>query len=556
MKLTFARFSMAVVCVTLFTSVPSIVAQEARRGYPQDWSQNHIVFSVDGLAKHPDLIYREPRVLQNVLQRFQIPNFGKFESAEPLSAPARTSGPENDWSFTLHGRLDYNASPAKYSFYPNTAPSCSADWVVFALANNAVANLVAFNNLYVNTTGIGGYCSGTAPSVLFAYDVTTVAGGKMSTSPVISEDGTKIAFVESIPSPAETIFHVITWAAGGTITAPITPTVTTMVSVPLSSTANDIASSPWVDYASDTAYIGTDDGVLHEVTGVFKGTPAVDPVGSHFPVTLSSPSNLSPPTFDALDGLVLIGSANGNLYQVNATSGAVKALSIGAGTSPGIVAAPIVDVTNGTTFIVTANDGSSAALVQVSTVPLVVLSVGELGEGSHETPATAITLYEPTLSNDYYTNPTTGVITTCGTGASDLTPWQYVFGFTSPSHMNEAAVFKQQLTNSAAARCTGWTEFFNANLNGGTDFFFFGLTENCGNTTGGVVDGCIAEVENLKPTTTVATVTTATVDGGPSGVTVDNYANTTTYPEASSVYFTAYDKEVAYKLLQNGLGNN
>jgi len=553
-KPMFARFSIAVVCVTLFTSVPSIFAQEARTGYPQDWSQNHIVFSVDGLAKHPDLIYREPRVLQKVLQHFQVPNFGKFESAEPLSTPAKASGPENDWNVTLPGRLDYNASPAKYSFYPNTAPSCTADWVVFALAVADKANLVAFNNLYVSTTG-GGFCTGTAPAVLFAYNVTTVTGGKMSTSPVISEDGTKIAYVESIPSPAETIFHVITWTPStGTLTAPATPA--NMASVILSSTANDTASSPWVDYATDTAYIGTDDGVLHEVTGVFKGTPAADPVGSPFPIIVSANLHLSPPVFDAVDGLVLIGSTNGNLYQVNPTSGALKALAIGSGTGEAIVAAPIVDVTNGTTFVVTANDGISAALVQVSTVPMVKLATGEMGEGSHETPSTAITLYEPTLSNDYYTNPTTGVITACGTGPSNLTPYQYVFDFSSPTHMNEPAVFKQQLSTSTAARCTGWTEFFNANLNGGTDFFFFGLTENCGTLTGGAPDGCIAEVTNLSPATTIATVTTAQVDGGPSGVTVDNYANTTTYPEASSIYFTAFDKQAAYKLVQNGLGNN
>jgi len=554
-KLTFARFSIAVACVTLLTSVPSIFAQEARSGYPQDWSQNHIVFSMDGLAKHPDLIYREPRVLQKVLQHFQVPNFGTFESAEPLSTPARISGPENDWSFSLPGRLDYNASPAKYSFYPNTAPNCGADWVVFALANSSVANLVAFNNLYVNTSGTG-YCTGKAPSVLFAYDVTTVTGGKMSTSPVISEDGTKIAFVESIPSPTETIFHVITWAAGGTVKVPITPTIANMVSVTLSSSANNTASSPWVDYASDTAYIGTDDGVLHEVTGVFKGAPTVDPAGSHFPVLLSSKLKLSPPVFDALDNVVMVGSANGDLYQVNATSGAVTALPIGAGTSPGITAAPIVDITNGTTFVITADVGYAAALVQVDTHTMHQLSLAELGEGSSE--KTAITLYEPTLSNAYYTNPTSGVITGCGTGASDTTPWQYVFKFTSATHMSEAPSFEQQLSTSTAARCTGWTEFFNVTLN--TDFFFFGLTENCLTSTGGIADGCIAEVKNLTPTTSTLNpppaIITATVNGGPSGITVDNYANTTTYPEASSIYFTAYDTEIVYKLAQNGLGTN
>jgi hypothetical protein len=557
-KLTFARFSIAVMCVTFLSSAPSIFGQEARTGYPQDWSQNHIVFSADGLAKHPDVIYKEPRVLQKVLQHFQVPTFGTFESAEPLSTSAKISGPENDWSVALSGRLVANAAPAKYSFYPNTAPSCTADWVVFALAGANTANLVAFNNLYVNSAGTG-YCPGKAPSVLFAYNVTTQAGGKMTTSPVISVDGTKIAFVESVPAggtagaPAAAIFHVITWSATGTLKAPAIPT-TNMVSLTLASNANDTVSSPWVDYGTDTAYIGTDNGVLHEVTGVFKGTPTLDPVGSNFPVTVSAGLHLSPPVFDVVDNLVMVGSANGDLYQVNAASGVVIALPIGSGPNSGIVAAPIVDITNGTTFVITANVGYAAALVQVNTHTMHQLAIAELGEGSSEKPSTAITLYEPTLSNAYYTNPTSGVITACGTGTTDTTPWQYVFGFASPTQMLEAPSFKQQLTNSTAARCTGWTEFFNANL--GTDFFFFGLTEDCGDSTGGAADGCIAEVENLSPTTIIAPLTTATVSGGPSGVTVDNYANTATYPEASSIYFTAENLQTAYKLAQNGLGSN
>jgi len=87
-----------------------------------------------------------------------------------------------------------------------------SDWEFRGDRGNA--NLVAFNNLYVNDGGTG-TCSGTAPNVLFAYNITTAPGGRIDTSPVLSLDGTQIAFVESVPgSPGFAIFHVLTWHAG------------------------------------------------------------------------------------------------------------------------------------------------------------------------------------------------------------------------------------------------------------------------------------------------------------------------------------------------------
>jgi hypothetical protein len=44
--------------------------------------------------------------------------------------------------------------------------------------------------------------------------------------------------------------------------------------------------------------------------------------------------------------------------------------------------------------------------------------------------------------------------------------------------------------------------------------------------------------------------TNATIDGGPSGIIVDNYS---TAAEASSIYFTAAAGDYAYKFTQNGL---
>jgi hypothetical protein len=83
----------------------------------------------------------------------------------------------------------------------------------------------------------------------------------------------------------------------------------------------------------------------------------------------------------------------------------------------------------------------------------------------------------------------------------------------------------------------------------GTDFFFFGLTSDCTLLPGGtgVTTGCVVAMGNNAGTTTT---TIAAVDGGPSGVIIDNYS---TAAEASSIYFTALSADTAFKFTQNGL---
>ena len=250
---------------------------------------------------------------------------------------------------------------------------------------------------------------------------------------------------------------------------------------------------------------------------------------------------MTPPVLDKSRGILVIGGRTGDLYEVNTTNGAVSALIVGAHgkTDPGILAPPIVDVTNGTTFVVSSDDGTSAVLVQADTTTLTQLAKSRIGVGSAA--GTAVNIYQPALSNAYYTNPSTGAIYTCGTGIADSTPWEYSFGFAGRNMLTTPTTASQLLTSNTAS-CTTWTEFFNPNIGGanGTDFFFFGLTENCVGAS-----GCVAEI-----TTTSSTPTTAAVDGGPSGIVVDNFS---TVGEASSIYLTGEKTDTAYKFTQNGL---
>jgi hypothetical protein len=520
-------------------------------GVPQDWTQHHILFSRDALMKNPGLVSSEPRIAHQMLQRWTGVRPG-ISGAE--SAGGYASAPQRDWNVAMGlGRIAPNMFPAKYSFDAGAPPSCANDYVVFGL-NHAgganQANLVAFNNLY---SGAGpGICGAAGPTVMFAYNVSTVTAGRILNSPALSLDGKKIAFIESgnIAGNPRSIFHVITWATGAgngtSATQPAVPgvgNIASMTSLTYAATL-DTRSSPWVDYNTDTAYVGADDGNIYKIHPVFTGTPAL--VGAPWPVTISANVRASAPVLDKNLGLVMVGSQNGTFYSINAATGVVKSLVIGksGATNPGILAAPVVDVTNGTSFAVSANDGATGVLAEVDSNTMTLLAKGQLGQASHG--GTAISLFQPAFSDAYFNNPTTGTVRVCGTGAADNTPWQYAFGgFTLVGGkfvMNTTPTFSAQLLTSTAARCTGWTEFLNPNVGAGTDFFFFGLTADC---TGPGTSGCVV-ARNAN-----GSLTTANITGGPSGIVVDNFS---TAAQASSIYFTgAAAPNTAYKLTQNGL---
>lgn len=530
-----------VCCIVVLSGGPLFVSAQGnghpnRIGVPQDWSSRQVVFTADRLAEHPELLNREPRILYQVMQRWGS-ELGYFKG---LNAPSNSSAGtlHRDWNFAIGGgHLAAEIFPAKFSFNPGAPPSCQTDYVVFALNTQGVtggqANLVGLHNLYA---GAGGACTG--PNEYFAYNVTTITGGHNATSPVLSADGTKIAFVETTPNAA--VFHVLTWSAGqGTMQNAANPgaAMTSLNFVASGSTR----SSPWVDYQNDTAYVGGDDGKVYRISPVFKGTPAVV---TSYALSTKPAFLLSPPVLDSKLGYLMVGSGNGKLYQVNIATGAVTSITIGGGTvNQAILAPPTVDVLNGTTFVVVADDGASGAfLVQLDTATLTVLAKAGIGLGSHNPSRTAVKLYQPALDNNYFNPPNPGKIRTCGTGATDITPWQYAFGFTGRV-MNTTPVFKAQILNVTDATCTGWTEFFNPNIppNVGTDYFFFGLLADCGAGT----TGCI------KERVSDSQIVTFNLSSGPSGVVVDNYS---TAAQASNIYLTdQHAPNRAYKLTQNGL---
>jgi hypothetical protein len=521
----------------------------ARIGLPQDWTQHHILFTRDALLQNPELISSEPRIVHQIMRRWQAARPQLLQDAD--AQPPAIEAPDTSWTMSLGlGRIAPNMFPAKYSFNVAAPPDCANDYVAFGLNRVGGANqatLIAFNKLYTGTSPAG-LCPGATPTVLFAYNTSTLTAGRILTSTALSLDGKKIAFVESgnVSGNPFSRFHVLTWATGpGNGTSATVPAVpglgnTAIMTTLTFASALDTRSSPWIDYNTDSAYVGADDGKIYKILNVFKGTPTL--AGGNWPVTIAPNVRASAPVLDRKLGLVLVGAQNGIYYSISADGSTVKSIAVGrsAGTNPGILAPPMVDISNGTSFVVSANDGTSGVFVEVDSATMTVITKGRIGLASHS--ATAVSLFQPAFSDAYFNNPSTGVARLCGTGAADITPWQYAFSFTGRT-MNATPVSSSQLLNSTTARCTGWTEFLNPNVGaGGTDFFFFGLTADC---TGAGTSGCVV-ARNANGSLTLHNIT-----GGPTAIVIDNFS---TAAQAANIYFTgATAPNTAYKLTQNGL---
>ena len=537
--------------LTLLMLVSALTAEVAehqpRLGIPQDWTHSHVMFSRQVFSTHPSLANAEPRVLQQFLRRAQ-PYFSMTNSSVSRDQRDRPTIPlKRDWNVALGtGKVAFGMSPVKYSLDANAPPDCINDYAAFGLnvagVTGGQANFVGLNNLY---SGPGGLCGSGSPTVLFAYNTTTTAGGAVITSPVLSLDGTKIAFVESATGAA--VFHVLTWSSGpGNGTSPTNsadPGVgnsASMTSLTYASITNT-RSSPWVDYNADVAYVGADDGNLYKITGVFNGTPTL--AGAPWPITVSANRRLTAPVLDQVTRNIFLGDSRGILFSVNVdTPGSRASLDVGlpGALRAGILDGPLVDSDNGTVFAVSSNDGVGAVVVQADASSLAELQRGRIGAGS--TTGTALNIYDGAFNNNYFNDPNTGALFLCGTGPADTTPWRYFFRFTGRI-MDASPSSSVQLLPSTIARCSPISEFFNQNIGAnGTDFFFWGLTTEC---TGPGTPGCVMSRNNFD------VVTTANEAGGTSAIIIDNNS---TAGQASSIYFTDQgDPKGAVKLTQNGL---
>jgi hypothetical protein len=539
-------------------SSPDAATEPVHLGYPLDWSSRHLLMpgarteDIMAAAKH------DPRYVYSLVMRQIALRNGPWGLPTPRVNQKPKHTMKIDWAVSLeNGYVPQNQFPAKYQFGIG-AENCNTDYAIFGLTvtSGTQANLVGINNLY---TSASTPCNGGSPWVAFAYNTVTQTGGQIKTSPVLSTDGTKVAFIESTSSGS--YFHVLVLpnpipvppSQTGTVLSPQTPTSCSnpttagcMSTLTIQTAATDSNSSPWVDYNNDTAYVGADNGLLYKITPVFGGGAPVLVSTGGWPVTVSTQTIkvLTGPVVDDTAGRIFIGDGEGYLYAVSLTSpGGTYAAQVevgwathGAGT--GVVDPPIAvtDSANSATdqvFVFTGCsivNGIGGAVSQIaanftSSTTLTTSNTVDLGSASGTGDCTSGNVHSGTFDNAFWLNgSTSGHLMACGfvsgTTSKPLVPSNakmYFFPFAS--HEITSTGSSTFVVNSTVGEeCSPLTEFYD----GTTDRLFFGV----GGSSNAYLESSTITTSLTTPnctgTPTSSCVTSPSILGGTSGIVIDN----------------------------------
>jgi hypothetical protein len=525
-------------------------------------------------------------------QRLPLVNFFRFRRPPPGHFPVRgASDIHADWSISLGtGGTAPGQYPAKFNFDTTvavTAANCTSDFIVFPVnvaGSGTQPNIVAFNNLYTGTAGGNGICNravtgndaGTsAPTVYWSYNVHALTNGAVPTSPVLSLDGTKVAFVESVAgSPAH--FHVLAWKAKDGQNANLqslnsTLAITTFsATTPAAGAATDLAlgaavtgtdtiSSPYIDYSNDTAYIGNDIGVLYRVKNVFctlascaNAAPSLDPTwGGTGSVAVPCGAKLTGPVQDFATLNVFVGCSDGKVYGFNSTGAALATASIAVGNGSatgGVVESPVVDGVNEFVYAASGTGAvpntTHAVVVQATTSLKGPCAAGALCIATFGA-AGVFSTHSPAFNDAYFSSATsTNWLLYQMAYSSNAALTLYATTFSATRALTAGAATNSVDFGTHMGEFAPLTEFDNA----GTDQLFFGI-----------LHAPVAAVNTLGVfhiNAFPAAPTTGVSEGaGPTGMTIDNASASV---QASSIYFgttgtAAQGGNMAVKLTQGAL---
>jgi hypothetical protein len=477
------------------------------------------------------------------------------------------------------------ASSTAYTTYLST--STAANWVGITTAITGFAN--AGNNITVipGTLMDPGYgfavATGTqvnethAATITFEYEAPTflfsyaIQSGASALSPVLSLDGTKIAWVDS-ETPA--ILHVTTWKAGeGTnattgsvgidlqttpgnctsgescdVTVNYTDTSTTGCTANSNSNTN---SNLYVDYSSDNGYVSADNGVLYQISGIFKGNPTLT-FCTRFTTTLNfGGKNIGSPVYDAVNNTVYVSDGvKLYAYTVGATGfTAASTPSYTYSTNGQSSTGPVLDAFNNFIYAFSNHDNQPSNKTSVTQIKTSLASGVNVNLGP-QFGSEAVPLYYGAFDNNYYTygpaygsNPAS-TLYTCGTD-STKTYNQDLFAVSfnaSTGVANTATVMSNNhnvngnapdgTSQATAVTCSPLSEFYD----GTNDRLFVGS-----GTVGATTGPNLVQMWNINTqlTNTGGTMPTYTAEatgyvGGTSAITMDNIS---TDVGAESVYF-------------------
>jgi len=531
-----------------------------RMPLPQDWSHHHLVFTPPSSIAQAWKLQQEPRFWHQVLSRNPSARQQVQDNDADFVAGRRGHGNNRknlehpDWGMSLlaGGKAGAGTYPAKFTFDINATPNCTNDYVAFTTSlagSSSQPSIIAFDELYSTQGSVGGLCSQNGPSVKWAYHTGL---GTVVTSPALSKDGTKVAYVEtSVANHA--ILHILKWKPGtgatvqGTLTGPATPDTTLtagqnwttncpaanscIANITFNGSPQDTGSSPFIDYTNDVLYVGDDIGSVHKFTGVFNGVPAEQTTGG-WPAAASPANPLTSPVFDAGSSKVFVASKGGFLSSISSTGTVVASSRLPRGT--GFVDGPLVDSSAGTVYVFAACDNATCSansgVWQFSTGFVASASGTEttIGAGS-----SGGTVFAGTFDNIYFTSSNsaspTGNLYVCGNAAGNATLYRIPI---TANVMGTASAMATAMS-TASTTCSPVTEI----LNGSTDRIFVSVQSSPNFLAGCSIlaSGCLMSFNVTAGTTPTANSATAAASGGTSGIVVDNVSGSA---QASSIYFT------------------
>lgn len=494
-------------------------AKPANHGIPlpTDWSHRHLIFSRPGSAEQLARVSEDPRYQQQIHRREQalmLPASMSNVSAGALLPEVsqwKRKQIKRDWAEDLGAGASVGAGnyPAKFSFQSDTANCGNAttpDYVVYGtgLAGSPTqASVVGFDNLYSG-------CTGTVPSVYWAYNT----GGQIVTSPVLSLDGSQIAFMQTLGGVAGLV--LLKWQAGdGSVGAPVTPTFAVpglyqecpapcMTEVPIldggSQPLDDTTSSVYYDYTNDIAWVGGTSGWLHLISGVFKGVP-IETFGGGFPARVSTTTTwISSPVYDRITNNVFVGDHDGFLYRVNATNGQVVAsgkLDFGTG----LVESPIVDTNRSLVYVFASSDGTALCPGGVACSAVYQLSTSFAGgtTGTKVTAGNSVILgstpnpmYVGAFDSSYYSSTNaTGNLYVCGNTGEVPSLYQIRVNAGTIGVVSKGATLA---TPGSTAACSPVTDVSNPNTTGGASERVFFSVQNNSPALCASASGCVFNI--------------------------------------------------------------
>jgi hypothetical protein len=523
----FARIATGLVVLVALAWVITVhAAKPATSGISltTDWSHSRLIFSQPHTPAQAARLSRDPRYVQQLHRRADPLRLNGHPATEAATSslalpaakihqgnPRKIIGAmiDRDWQQNLGAGASVGAGnyPAKFSFNSNAA-NCTSDYVMYStglLGTTSQASIVAYNNLYSG-------CGGGVPSVLWSYNTSIDAStDQILTSPVLSLDGTQVAFVQTTGSPAgQAGIVLLRWAAGPTqtVAAPGTPTnvgaaanypgctapcLTEVFLQDGALAANDSTSSIFYDYSSDTAWVGTALGYLHKFSPFFKGVPtevASAQIAANLP--------LLNPVYDSESNQVFVMDETGVLNRINPTTlAATKSAQLVSGSIP--AQGPIVDSSNGLIYVFSSGDtsttcaGGPCSAVYQFTPGFAAGTSGtevQVGTGTSLTSLVNNPLFIGGFDSAYYNSVDgTGNLYVCGDAGAAPTLYQV------PIHSGVLPASGTVLTRLTLAAdtpaCSAVTDVANPNTTGGPSERLFVSVQSNGESTACANAGCI-----------------------------------------------------------------